>query len=85
MIFLHPAGAHHAAGLFVGVEHENDIARERQPCALEQQHENELDRVDVFHVERAAPVNVAVRQFAPERVVRPLLALDRHDVHMAHQ
>ena len=81
----HPARAKMSARFFIRVRHKNNIARERHLIALELQQHGEFHRDQIFGVERAAPVQKSVANFAAERVCFPTRAFDRNHVEMRHQ
>ena len=83
----HMPRAEGAARLLVGAG-EVDEGPPRPPPARPAGERLERDRLgggEVQHVDRAAAPDLAVDQLAAERVARPGLGIDGHDVGVAHQ
>jgi len=92
-----PARPREAAGFLIGGRGEEEIApqarhRVRGRIAAgeprlrgEKPEDLELHRHEVLHVDRPAPVDVAVGDVARARVVRPAIRRRRHDVEMREQ
>jgi hypothetical protein len=73
-------GAVVAAGLLVGGEREDQVARRAYPAAAPVPHHREHHRVEVLHVDRAPAPQVPVAQLTGERVDRPLAGVGRYHV-----
>ena len=67
-----------------GFRQEDDVAIERHIQPLQGEHRHERCHDVVLVVERAAPVDVAVRHHRPERRMRPLGGIDVDRVRMPH-
>ena len=78
-------GAVLAAGLLIGDCGEDDVATKLGTGASQGQHDGKLHRHHVLHVDRAAAPDDAVDELAAERISRPGLRVDRHDVEVAQQ
>ena len=75
-----------AAGLLVGEEGEDDVARRPLAVAEHPAHGRQDDRVHVLHVDGAAAPEAAVALLAGERVDLPVRGAGRDDVQVAvHQ
>ena len=61
------------------------MQRPREPATLEFRHEGEGDRREALHVGDASTVEPVALQRRDERIGRPRLAVDRHDVGVAGQ
>ncbi len=92
-----PARAREAAGLLVGGRGEQDVALEarnrvcrgiptRGPRVLRQpEHDFELHRHEVLHVDGATAIDVAVRDVGRERIVGPPIRRGRDDVEVREE
>ncbi len=69
-----------ATGLLVGRRQEHEVALERHPRALEGEQSRQVQDARRLHVDRAAPVEVAVGDDASERVDRPVAPVGVYDV-----
>ena len=85
MMLRHPARTHSSAGLFVGVRHKNQIAFERNVCALDERKVNQLHRDHLLHIGRAASPDDAVHQIAGERRALPFVRFGGNDIYVSHQ
>ena len=72
-----------ATGLLVGDRGEDHVAAQVGAGASEGEHHGQLHRDHVLHVDRAAAPDDAVDELRAERVARPGLRVDRHDVDVA--
>ena len=72
-----------AAGLLVGEEHDDEVARRHGPGAGDVPHAREDHRVHVLHVDRAPPPDAPVALLRREGVDRPVRGVRRDDVEVA--
>jgi hypothetical protein len=81
----HPGGPEAAAGLLVGVEHEDEVAGEGRLESRDEAEGLDEDGGVVLVVEGAAAPDEAVAEFGGEGVRAPPGAVDADDVDMGHE
>ncbi len=81
----HPPRAERATHFLVRFGQQNDVARQRDPFALQAQERKQLRDALPLHVHRASGPQFVAPDGRFERIGLPLRSVRRHHVHVVHQ